>query len=1173
MNRFPSPENSDRSSIAAQLVFFSQGTAIAVIAIGIATICGWLFDLPLLVALHPRFAAMKANTALCFILSGMALGLEHCAYRYRWRWLQSVERAIAGSIGLIALFTLGQYLTGFNFGIDELLISQPEPFGQLSTPGRMAPNTAVAFLGVGFALVAMKSHRPNYLVVQILAAVAGFIGFAGLMGYVYGSVYFYTTHITGMAFHTAIAFLLLSSGILCAHPDRGLARLVRGQGAGSIVIRQLLPLAICLPPLVSGITHFGYHQQLYPVEVEVAIATTLNVVIFVALVIRNTLTLNRIDACRQQVEARLVQLAAIVDSSQDAIISQSIDGTILSWNAAAEQMFGYRAQDTIGKSFCPIVPPELKPDFHAILQRVLQGERVEEYEMQCFHQDGHRIEIAATISPIYEARTPTEENRVRQIIGVSTIQRDISARKHLELQLQSLSQRLEFLLSTSPAVIFSFQPQFGDRITYISSNVTQVLGYPPHHFKRNPHFWQERVHPEDLHSVLEIFHQAIESGYGAYEYRFLHADGTYRWLHEAIRSVRDDLEQPLEIVGYLVDIGDRKQTELELLRSRDLREAVFNGSTDALFLVDPISLLTMDCNERAVELFEAENREALIQIEGHRLQKQPFTPEELEQINQDLQTQGFWHLEVEYLTKKGNSFWGSLAAKPIQVGEQTLQLVRVSDISDRKCAELALQQAKEAAEIASNSKSTFLANMSHELRTPLNAILGFAQILNRDPNLTPQVREYLQIIQRSGDHLLSLINDVLDLSKIEAGRTTLETSSFDLHTLLRSLWEMLRERAENRGLYLALTIADEVPQYIEADESKLRQVLINLLGNAIKFTPRGSVTLRVQASRFQQPTASSPRSVRLRFAVIDTGIGIAAQDLETIFEAFVQASSGKKMSQGTGLGLTISRKFVELMGGQLSVSSQESQGSTFAFEIPVNLASDRVDSLSPQTRQPVALAPDQPAYRLLVVDDNAENRFLLVKILQDLGFQVNQASSGSEALALWESWQPDLIWMDIRMPDLDGYEVTQRIRSTPKGQSPIIVALTAQASVSDRSSALASGCNDYLTKPLQDRFVFAKLTEYLGVRYVYAEEDSSIGGVTSQLETLPLDAASLGAMSAEWLNQLYQASRLCDYEVVLQLLEQIPDSELPLRHALEGLANNFQFKAIANLISDYRKLT
>ncbi|NES94039.1 MAG: response regulator [Desertifilum sp. SIO1I2] len=492
--------------------------------------------------------------------------------------------------------------------------------------------------------------------------------------------------------------------------------------------------------------------------------------------------------------------------------------------------------------------------------------------------------------------------------------------------------------------------------------------------------------------------------------------------------------------------------------------------------------------------------------------------------------------------------------------------MRVTDISDRKCSELALQQAKEAAEIASNSKSTFLANMSHELRTPLNAILGFAQILNRDSNLTPQVQEYLQIIHRSGDHLLSLINDVLDLSKIEAGRTTLETSSFDLHTMLRSLWEMLRERAENRGLYLALTIADEVPQYIEADESKLRQVLINLLGNAIKFTPRGSVTLRVQA------IASSPRSVRLRFAVIDTGIGIAAQDLETIFEAFVQASSGKKMSQGTGLGLTISRKFVELMGGQLSVSSQESQGSTFAFEIPVSLACD-VASLSPQTRQPTALAPDQPAYRLLVVDDNAENRFLLVKILQDLGFQVNQASSGSEALALWESWQPDLIWMDIRMPDLDGYEVTQRIRSTPKGQSAIIVALTAQASVSDRSSALASGCNDYLTKPIQDRVVFAKLTEYLGVRYVYADEDSSIGGVISQLETTPLNAASLGAMSAEWLDELYQASRLCDYEVVLQLLEQIPDSESSLRHALEGLANSFQFKAIANLISDYRNLT
>ncbi|NES97606.1 MAG: PAS domain S-box protein, partial [Desertifilum sp. SIO1I2] len=630
MNRFPSPENSDRSSIAAQLVFFSQGTAIAVIAIGIATICGWLFDLPLLAAIHPRFATMKANTALCFILSGMALGLEHCYCKRHWRWLQSVERPIAWLICFIALLTLGQYLTGVNFGIDELLIPQPEPFEQLSTPGRMAPNTAVAFLVVGFALVAMKSHRPNYQVVQVLASIAGLISFAGLMGYVYSSVYFYTTNITGMAFHAAIAFLLLSSGILCAYPDRGMARLALGQGAGSIAIRQLLPLAICLPPLVSGIAQFGYRHQLYSVEVEAAIAATLNVVIFVALIIRNALVLNRIDTCRQQIEARLAQLAAIVESSQDAIISQSTDGTILSWNAAAERMFGYRAQDTIGKSFCPIVPPEIKPDFHAILQRVLQGERVEEYEMQCYHQDGHRIEVAATISPIYAARTHAQGNRVGQIIGVSTIQRDITARKHLELQLQSLSQRLEFLLSTSPAVIFSFQPQFGDRLTYLSSNVTQVLGYSPHCFKNDPQFWQERVHPEDIDSVSEIFHQALDSGYSSYEYRFLHADGTYRWLHEAVRLVRDDLEQPLEIVGYLVDIGDRKQTELELLRSRDLREAVFNGSTDALFLVDPISLLTMDCNERAVELFEAENREALIQIEGHRLQKQPFTPEELE---------------------------------------------------------------------------------------------------------------------------------------------------------------------------------------------------------------------------------------------------------------------------------------------------------------------------------------------------------------------------------------------------------------------------------------------------------------------------------------------------------------------------------------------------------------
>ncbi|WRH65568.1 MAG: ATP-binding protein [Planktothrix sp. GU0601_MAG3] len=374
--------------------------------------------------------------------------------------------------------------------------------------------------------------------------------------------------------------------------------------------------------------------------------------------------------------------------------------------------------------------------------------------------------------------------------------------------------------------------------------------------------------------------------------------------------------------------------------------------------------------------------------------------------------------------------------------------------------------------------------MSHELRTPLNVILGFAQVMAHDPALTPDLQEDLQTIRRSGDHLLSLINDVLDLSKIESGHCTLEETDFDLINLLHSLRNMLAERASSKGLELSFEIDPDVPQWIKTDAQKLRQVLINLLGNAIKFTHQGRITLQV---RHLPGEVQLPTHALLQFEVVDTGVGIAPEELDCIFDAFVQAQAGRQTVSGTGLGLTISRKLLQMMGGDISVRSTIGEGTAFSFSLRVAL-SNGVEVIREQSdRLILGLAPGNAHHRILVVDDREENRLLLVKLLTQLGLEVREASNGLEAVQLWREWQPDLTWMDIRMPVLDGYEATKQIRALEQGKDSIIIALTAQASQSDRSLALAAGCNDYMSKPFQEQLLFQKMAQYLGLEYRYAE--------------------------------------------------------------------------------------
>jgi signal transduction histidine kinase/CheY-like chemotaxis protein len=467
------------------------------------------------------------------------------------------------------------------------------------------------------------------------------------------------------------------------------------------------------------------------------------------------------------------------------------------------------------------------------------------------------------------------------------------------------------------------------------------------------------------------------------------------------------------------------------------------------------------------------------------------------------------------------------------------------------------------AQTANRSKSEFLANMSHELRTPLNAIIGFAQLMERDATLTLQQQDSLTIINRSGEHLLNLIDDVLDMSKIEAGRITLNCQPFDLLELLQVLKDMFSMRAEKKQLFLQFEIAEDIPQYINSDRAKLRQILINLLGNAIKFTDSGGVTLRVQIVDRTEETIDNRR---LLFEIEDTGRGIAPEERDKLFQPFMQTASGLQSEGGTGLGLAISRRFVRLMGGDISINSTLNKGSSFCFEIETSVVESSQIEQPAVRKRVIAIAPEQPTYRILVVDDRLENRNLLKQLLDSVGFETQTATNGLEAINIWQKWQPNFIWMDMRMPVMDGYEATRKIKAYPQGKKTTIVAITASAFEKQKENILAAGCDDSIAKPFQEQTIFDIMAKYLGVSYLYEEISLADRISNSSERKTPLTPEDLKIMPEQWRQSLYQAAMQVDGEWIDRLIAQIPESAGAIATKLTEMNRNYSFDEIMELI-------
>ncbi len=499
------------------------------------------------------------------------------------------------------------------------------------------------------------------------------------------------------------------------------------------------------------------------------------------------------------------------------------------------------------------------------------------------------------------------------------------------------------------------------------------------------------------------------------------------------------------------------------------------------------------------------------------------------------------------------------------------------EIVEHKRTKAELQRARDAADAANTAKSVFLSNMSHELRSPLTAILGFVQVMVRSSTLPPEHHENVDIIRRSGEHLLTLINQVLELSKIEAGRMALDETNVDVYRLLADVEDMFRVKAEEKHVRLLVEQSEEVPQYVRTDEIKLRQVLINVLNNALKFTEEGGVAVRVrrvfshQSSVFSEQRSSdncllNTDNCILVFEVEDSGPGITPEEIEHVFEAFRQTETGRQSSEGTGLGLPISRQFIRLMGGDMQVKSEAGHGTLFTFEIQVQVVEAADIEPGFPTRRIIALEPGQSRYRILIVDDRMTNRQLVVKLLAPFGFDLREAANGEDAIELCETWKPHLIWMDMRMPVMDGYEATRQIKATAAGQTTKIIALTASSFEEERAIILAAGCDDYLRKPFREEELFELMSKHIGVRFVYEEDkQSSIDNLQSTIDN------ALVALPAEWLANLKQGAEEVDVELLFSVIEQIRGRDAALAAALTRLVEDFEYDGILAIIQHIKR--
>ena len=822
---------------------------------------------------------------------------------------------------------------------------------------------------------------------------------------------------------------------------------------------------------------------------------------------------------RRQAEETLLKAGAlqraIFNSANFSSIATDAKGVIQIFNVGAERMLGYTAAEVMNKiTPADISDPQeviarakalsvelgtpITPGFEALVFKASRG--IEDiYELTYFRKDGSRFPAVVSVTALRDAQDA--------IIGYLLIGTDNTARKQAEEALLKAGALQRAIFNS--ANFSSIATDAMGVIQIFNVGAERMLGYTAAEV-------MNKITPADISDPQEVIARAkalsfelgtpITPGFEAlvfkasrgiediYELTYFRKDGSRFPAVVSVTALRDAQDA---IIGYLLigtDNTARKLVEAEQTKlDQRLRDQQFytrsliESNIDALMTTDPAGIIT-DVNKQ-MEALTGCTRDELI---GAPFKSYFTDPERAEAgIKLVLSEKKVTDYELTACARDGKQTVVSYNATTFYDRGRTLQGVFAAarDVTERKRVEVELQQAKAVAESSSRTKSDFLASMSHEIRTPMNAIIGIADLLAKTP-LSPEQNKYVQIFRRAGDNLLHLINDILDLSKVEASQLELERTGFSLNDLLEKVTEMVAVRAHEKGLALICEIAPEVPTDRVGDPTRLRQVLLNLLGNAIKFTETGEVALRVTAD------ADSSIPSALRFTISDTGIGIPAGKLGSVFERFTQAdSSTTRRYGGSGLGLTISKRLVELMDGRIWVESEVGKGSMFSFAVPLEIRA----GVKGRADVPVGAAPELPlrALHILLVEDSPDNRTITMAYLQETPYRVEIAENGAVACEKFQAGHYDLVLMDRQMPVMDGLTATRAIREWEQANhrppTPI-VALTAAALKGDQEQCLAAGCTAYLTKPIKQEVLLQAIKDHSVVAPPISNEESNPRG-------------------------------------------------------------------------------
>jgi PAS domain S-box-containing protein len=819
--------------------------------------------------------------------------------------------------------------------------------------------------------------------------------------------------------------------------------------------------------------------------------------------------------------------------------------------------------------------------------------------------DGHAPVIREAVVPIFRGgqikaiigvgNKPTDygEFDIMAVSQLGDLSWDIVERKLAEAALRVSEAKHRLIVETATEGILVLGPD--TLTTFANVRMAEMLGYTCEEIigRCLTDFMFEDDMPDHFKKIEDRRRGVSEH----YQRRFRRKDGQTLWTLASATPIFDNENRYQGAFAMFTDITERKHIESELQKAlenleRTLRfnEAVLSSIPNPVFFKDKEGRY-LGCNlaftefmgvtpeqikgKTVGELWPSEHANVYHEKDLELMRNPGRQLYEFKVKDKDGQERPVIYSKDVFRDENDQVAGIIVAFADITQVKKAEEALRESEAKHRQHLEslveertLELSHARDAAESSNRAKSIFLANMSHELRTPLNAILGFTQLMGRDESIPGHAKRNLAIINRSGEHLLSMINDVLDLSKIEAGKVELKEEPFDLVQTMQDIGEMIRARAREKRLEVIVDLAPNIQQYVKADLGKIRQILINLLGNSVKFTEDGGIALRV---RTVQTPGNSDRAL-LELEVEDTGPGIPNDRLEAIFTPFTQAGSTKSSLMGTGLGLTISQSYARMMGGNISVESKEGKGSIFKLQLGVEIASE--DMMSPtEVRQSIVVGVEdgEPDYRILIVEDNDENAILLKTLLDQAGLNTRVARDGKEGVEMAEAWRPHFIWMDIKMPVMDGYDATRFIRSKPWGKEIVIVAFTASAFSDQESNILDVGCNCIVRKPFRSQEIFDAMSKHLGIRFIYSKTLGEEYTDTCRSDKIENPSISeLESLPAKVVESILKATVELDKHSILAIAHEFAQSHPNLSVYLENQVLSYNFEAIEVLFSSVK---